>query len=89
MTLSEFILARVAEDEAREKVAEHDGFERVLRQCAAIRRIVEEYREAAASPDIAHGEAFDTGYAEGLGVAVTALAATWSHHPDYREEWAA
>jgi hypothetical protein len=53
----------------------HDR-DRVLAQCAAMRKIVEE------------SVALDGEYAGiGLSAAVRALASIWSDHPDWREEW--
>jgi hypothetical protein len=49
---------------------------RVLAQCAAVRKIVEDTI------------ALDGEYAGiGLSAAVRALAPIWSDHPDWREEW--
>lgn len=48
---------------------------RVLRQCEAFRRIVEDAQSGWFGPD--------------LDRALGHLAAIWSDHPDYRAEWAA
>lgn len=85
-----FLNARLDEDEAEAKaaanalnrhiecdpdnaahIARHDPA-RVLREVAAKRAIVERYAKA---PDWAGGED------------VRLLAAVWSDHPDYRQEW--
>jgi hypothetical protein len=95
LTLAEFLLARIAEDEA-EIAAGFDfatldssgwmghaatwGRDRALAECEAKRRIVEEYREACSA-----------GWAQelsgGLNVALRCLALPYAAHPDYREEW--
>lgn len=95
--LTEFLFARIAEDEAqaREAIAERKrvtrdgdepddrfaywpdlgapavvvGGERVIAECEAKRRIVEEAQRAIWFPYIRF------------------LAAVYSDHPDYREEW--
>lgn len=65
-------------------VLRHDPA-RVLRGVEAKRRIVAEY-EAAHTPDDDLG--FEHGWKRGLGMSVEALAAEWSTHTDYRQEWA-
>ena len=59
---------------------------RVLRDVKAKRKILAEYKPAArfdgpGEPEYAYG------WAEGLGMAVRALAAVYSDHEDYRPEW--
>ena len=92
-TLTSFLLDRIAEDEAnagsKHDLAYHDhgdcgGCEypaRVLAECEAKRRIVEQARNY--SPELEHGDngewAFDT--------VLLALALPYADHPDYREEW--
>ena len=78
-TLTEFLLARIAEDEDEAEDNEpywggwssaHEA--RVLAECEAKRRIVEE---------LSH---------DGLGPRewmLRVLAAVYSDHPDYRQEW--
>ena len=87
MTLSEFLLARIAEDEkraprlqaiAREAdAAAHwalmDEARHLLAECEAKRRIVEAAKAA-----------FTSG---GLDHAVRQLAIVYASHPDYRDEW--
>lgn len=109
-TLPEFLLARIAEDEAIAEVAEEEsagswefdldakgraGFEhitrhdpaRVLAECRAKRRIVQEYTDllkwdADESDDHGiHGQRI------GLEFAVKMLALPDADHPDYDESW--
>jgi hypothetical protein len=87
MTLTEFLLARIAEDQAWARAREREDFRhhrmsvrrlrhpedpvRVMADCVAKRRIVERC-------DSDHG----------LGRVVLAeLAAVYANHPDYRDEW--
>lgn len=81
-----FVAARLDEEEAalREAIdqgryAGHDP-DRVLRYVEARRKILAEY-----NADSANGETPD--YYAGLAFTIKALAAFWSDHPDYREEW--
>lgn len=102
MTLTEFLYARIAEDEemavtVREVGRERHGRDyegdvnglgfddvgtvlatpaRLLAECRAKRRTLEEYHEA-------YGGAVD-----GLGQVVLFLAAVYADHPDYQQEWA-
>lgn len=88
MTFTEFLLARIAEDEATARDAHYDGQDaahivkwspaRVLAECEAKRRIVEEFRRA----DIDGSGDYELGY--GLTVAIEHLAAVYADHPDYR-----
>jgi hypothetical protein len=43
MTLTEFVLARIAEDEQRARIAQHDDEARTLAYCAAVRAIIDEH----------------------------------------------
>lgn len=97
MTLTEFLLARIEEDEgAARSVASDDGWyddasaglhharwttARVLAECEAKRRIVERYSDNASSPD------FQGGYESGIEDALRALALPHAGHPDYDEAW--
>ena len=79
MTLTEFLLARIAEDEAAaRRVAVVGSCEpgyrpaRVLAECEAKRRIVKTAEGGLTSSS----------------AAVQFLAAVYSDHPDYRAEWA-
>ena len=85
MTLTEFLLARTAEDEEWGKnMANHYVFGRyVLAECEAKRRIVERLgaygREGL--------EEFRDGWAAGMTDALVLLALPYADHPDYRKEW--
>ena len=90
MTLTEFLLARIAEDEKwrwhidycralDDGACDCQATERVLAECEAKRRIV-----------ALHREAWRAGYenaAAYLQDALVAHAATYADHPDYRQEW--
>ena len=98
VTLTDFILARIAEDEAWARIEgaaylrAHDPsalvdepktpalFPRVLAECEAKRRIVE---EALSAPPTSQ---FD-GVRESGAWTLRALAAIYADHPDYRGEW--
>lgn len=84
--LTEFVTARLDEDEAAVKrygLGEHSQ-----RSVDTKRAIVAAYAEvtymdtADPEPEYAYGRA------GGLGEAVRHLAAAWSDHPDYWQEWA-
>jgi hypothetical protein len=97
MDISSFIAARLDEDEAtahawlpfgnpdaaaREHIARQDPA-RVLRGVAAKRAIIEHCERAVEQ----QGIAMEDGQ-EALAEWVLAeLAAVWSGHPDYRQEW--
>jgi hypothetical protein len=86
MTLTEFLLARIAEDEAWVVTAEcgcGDGWpqrphcpDRVALECEAKRRIVE------SEPD-----EWENGEYRQWHYTLSILAAVFADHPDYREEW--
>lgn len=85
-TITEFLLARIAEDESAADRVEFrpyvgDGVpqsltDRVLAECEAKRRIVEVARYA---PEGAGGWGFRR--------TLRALASVYADHPDYRDEW--
>jgi hypothetical protein len=88
VTLTEFLLARIAEDEedARSVHWEDAGIgsddpirSRWLAECEAKRRIVEGMTVTA--------EVEGGGYEIALRDALRALALPFADHPDYREEW--
>jgi len=97
-TLSDFLLARIAEDEScwedeaevlrlRDDTSERrELIERVLAECEAKREIVR-YFHMLCEQGQQH-EVF--GYhATGLQYAIRQLAAIYDGHPDYQEEWRA
>lgn len=79
MTLTEFLLARIEEDEAetlRSAFLHAHGTHmayRVRAECEAKRRIVQM-------------DDTDT-YSDAYVTAIRALAIVYADHPDYREEW--
>jgi len=120
MTLVEFLLSRIGDDEqaARSAGVLQSGTSweyepdptpspillvapaRVLAECEAKRRIIEEYREfTKADPDDGmpiYAEdvdedrlwpAYGGGMFSGLRKAVRLLALPYADHPDYRAEW--
>ncbi|RJO74152.1 hypothetical protein D5S18_18540 [Nocardia panacis] len=64
-------------------IARHDPA-RVLRHAAAARRILSRYAEAEREALLSER---DSGYATGMYGALEYLAATWSDHADYQNEW--
>lgn len=101
VTLTEFLLARIAEDEkwARQRRDEDfvkhrvgrrphlapDDAERVLRQCAAGRRIVELHSGDEDPNDCPPWGRHPDG-SEPCWTLI-ALASVYADHPDYRGEW--
>ena len=100
MTLTEFLLARIAEDEAEANATIAKGrgasyplhvrARRVLAECEAKRQIVDEYRTVTLGeePDLDKmpDEIF-TGLLYGLTDAMQWLAVPYADHPDYDEAW--
>ena len=93
--LTEFLLARIAEDEEQAEACKVLGWvpakkygitvtdpTRILRECAAKRVLVG--AAATYSPELEHGDngewAFDG--------ALRAIAAVYADHPDYQPAWA-
>jgi hypothetical protein len=96
VTLTDFLLARIAEDERDARDCKewsdcfacptHETFDtaRVLAECEAKRRIVERHNLIAAG----QGETIELAFHEqGLFEALHFLALPYADHPDYREEW--
>lgn len=93
--LTDFLLARIAEDEAAAQDCKewsdcfscptHERFDtrRVLAECEAKRRIVERH--------MAYGrynvDIFRDGYTAALEDVLRALSLPYADHPNYREEW--
>jgi hypothetical protein len=92
MTLAEFLLARIAEDEAQGGCGGPDRAcaqlaDRVLAECEAKQRIVERHAPDSigdgSSLHVCHDSlADDTDCVE-----LRALALPYADHPDYRQEW--
>lgn len=94
LTITDFLLARIAEDEDPETAAERFGVDRfvdmsrVLAECGAKRRIVEMYAEHDHSAYADHRWSnFAGGYATATDHVVALLAAVYDDHPDYDEGW--
>jgi hypothetical protein len=96
-TLTEFLLARIAEDEAGYR-AEAEGipwltvngrslWAHLLAECEAKRRIVEKYERALDSRREHPDDLATAGALLALHGVVGILASTYADHPDYREEW--
>ncbi len=102
LTITEFLEARITEDEAEAKWVEAEGDNgssavqhpaRILAECAAKRAIVSMGRWAVFSGHTAGDNCGlsdqDTHNAAMVGLEVLAVvAAVYSSHPDYRQEWA-
>jgi hypothetical protein len=112
LTITEFLLARIAEDEAVAGYGESargddwalgwvydqgDAIEirrsRVLAECEAHRRIVEEHtsdwigcERCVLGVTVEWGDP-EVDYYDGPCLTMRALASVYADHPDYREEW--
>jgi hypothetical protein len=75
MTLTDFLLARIVEDEALH--CEWGCHERVLAECEAKRRIVENASRHAPG---------QRGYGAS-NFAAQCIALPYRNHPDYKQEW--
>lgn len=86
--LTEFLLARIAEDEA----SLPEGFdcwyppERYAAECEAKRRIVEDFEILHADYGVTHDPSTEARRFQAL-IAAARLASVYADHPDYREEW--
>ena len=108
VTLTEFLLARIAEDEDVARTAGPDWISyqktadygmdddtavhvvtfspaRVLAECEAKRRIVDECRQCDQDNFTPRTETW--GYREALRGSVQVLASVYADHPDYLPEW--
>lgn len=93
MTLVEFLLARIAEDEARvegmSSGADPDFFwgpDRIRAECEAKRAIVQTAINAYEAAE-ERGDPFEGGFAAGYTDCLQALALPYADHPDYDREW--
>lgn len=77
--IAEFLLARIAEDEAERE--HHYDPARVLAECEAKRRIVNLSWHHFGEDDYAWG------MEEAKRQILAVMAAVYSDHPDYREAW--
>jgi len=89
MTLTEFLLARITEDEEWARFAKRGNppmtSARVLAECEAKRAIVQECW-LCEKDDFKPGTE-TWGYREALRGSVQALAVPYADHPDYLPEW--
>jgi hypothetical protein len=100
MTITEFLLARIAEDEREANVSladyEHTTtrrWKRMLAECAAKRAIIEQHREGRFFARHQGCVVCRTGDGPLLPVnypcpTVRALAAVYADHPGYQQDWA-
>ena len=89
MSIVEFLLARIAEDEDLAKVYAEGLYDsaRVLAECAAKRWVLDTLRSY--EPDTEWRTEPDMGKrGNNAAGAVRQLAAVYAEHEDYREEWA-
>jgi len=98
-TLTDWLLARIAEDEAdAQRIPTEDGYahhtncwdkDRVLAECEAKRRIValHEVRDPQAARPVCDQDRL-MGDADYPCLTLRALAAVYADHEGYREEWA-
>lgn len=84
MTLTEFLRARVADDEAFYRVydIEEEHRRRVLAECEAKRRIIEEYQQVDALPADMRVDQRVT-----FRFVLEHLATPYAAHPDYDNRW--
>lgn len=76
-SLTGFLLARIAEDDARSLSGQHGKPDRVGLECEAKRRIVEDARDMTADSGM---------YGHGWRL-LEFLAMPYASHPDYQERW--
>lgn len=95
VTLTDFLLARIAEDEEWAKHRDivtfglddsHMNPARVLAECEAKRRIVQRCAEVMGESD-PRASLDDEGWASLMWEMMYDLATVYVDHPDYREEW--
>jgi hypothetical protein len=95
-SITEFLEARIAEDEARARYVEEYGDTgglfrpaRVLAECAAKRAIVEMHETYAAAITESVGIAWVGARCgqEVTGDALKSLASVYADHPDFSTEW--
>lgn len=91
MTLSEFLLERIGEDELMIH-CEWNCHERVYRECEAKLRIVEHHRSiggGVCNSCYTNGAQDEWHAADWPCPTLCHLAAVYADHPDFREEWKA
>jgi len=96
MTITEFLAARLAEDEAQARYVHEYGSSapsalfapaRVLAECAAKRDLIRLAAQAWTLDDLQANQ--DIGYDDIENTMLRTLAAVYKDHPDYQQEWAA
>ena len=98
MTLTEFLLARIAEDEAEMAAAIESRYpsgrwtilrnpSRLAAECEAKRRIVEEHRGGKWPNPPDPCDAHDASFVSTPCDTLRYLAAVYADHPDYDEAW--
>jgi len=92
MNITEFLLARISEDEAEAQYLSYRA--RFLAECAAKRVIIAQAEEATADRGMVISEwcGSDAERAESWAsdpgeLILKALAAVYKDHPDYQREW--
>jgi hypothetical protein len=94
MTITEFLEARIAEDEREANVClaspEHTTrrWVRVLAECAAKRAILALHEYEWMGPDDAAGKGCSHDYEDWPCPTIRAIGSVYADHPDYRQEWA-
>ena len=94
MHLSDFLLQRIAEDEAvARRIAAVGSCEpayhpaRVLAECAAKRAIVDDLSRFLANADAAGARSDHPTLMAGIELQLRHLAAPYANHPDYDPAW--
>jgi hypothetical protein len=75
MTLDEFVIARLREDDPPRMVHEDAAMRAIVRRCAAVKDEPDQYPNGLVSPRATLARQV-----------LIALAAIWSDHPDYAED---
>lgn len=94
MTLAEFLLARITEDEAEAR-SDAEGVcsccghaaERTLAEAAVKRAVVEGFLTLEREPRRWTDPLLHYQYKHGLQWVIRPFAAVYAGHPDYREDW--
>lgn len=84
--LANFLLARIREDEATVAEFFEVGPSRVLADCAAKRRIVEDFRALDADYRTTRADETKARRFQAL-VSIGQLATAYADHPDYDDTW--
>lgn len=90
LTLTEFLLARIAEDEAQATDRDHTplrcGIDRVTGLTLADRMLAE-CKAKRGVVILSAIDDWDGGYGEPMHIALKLAATPYASHPDYRQEW--